>query len=242
VPSGRSRPDPFAGQALDFPRHILPPLLAYLDRMLVENQKLNLTAIRDREQALVLHVLDSLQVWAVVAKPPQLILDLGSGNGFPGVAAACLWSDARTVLVERTQKKAAAIVRCLSDVGPSGIEVLPLDASQLPARRPDLAAGADLVLARAFGTLAQGIELAEPLMRRHGSMLVQWKAAQVAVGERNDALNSARPRRLRALDDFCYVLPEWLTDSRPDSPPEARPEARPESAPRARRLVLFERP
>ncbi|MEO6597967.1 MAG: hypothetical protein ABIP94_24755, partial [Planctomycetota bacterium] len=51
-------------------------LLAYLDAMLALNEQINLTAVRDREQAIVLHVLDGL-AFAQTNLHPRHVLDLG---------------------------------------------------------------------------------------------------------------------------------------------------------------------
>lgn len=71
------------GAELDEPR--AARLLAYLDAMLTLNEQINLTAVRDREQAVVLHALDGL-AFARTGLHPRHALDLGTGNGFPGVA------------------------------------------------------------------------------------------------------------------------------------------------------------
>src|SRR5688572_17235167 len=70
-------------------------LLRYLDAMLAENAAVNLTAIRAPEQALVLHAVDSLIVGRALDLPPARALDLGSGNGFPGIAVRALWPGCR---------------------------------------------------------------------------------------------------------------------------------------------------
>jgi 16S rRNA (guanine527-N7)-methyltransferase len=173
--------------------------------MLVENQKLNLTAIRERELALTLHVRDSLKLWDVVAFEPQVIVDIGSGNGFPGVAAAVLWPNARTVLVERTQKKAAAIRRCLDDVGLERVETLPVDAAQLPALHADLCGHVNLVTARAMGQLDAALTLAQPLIASAPALVVQWKAG-VDDDERRRSLLAARRIGLTPRDDYEYTL------------------------------------
>ena len=75
-------------------------LIAWLDAMLALNQQLNLTAIRDPAQALVLHALDSLAI--VRAKlDVRLAVDIGSGNGFPGVAVAAGHADGRVEQLDR---------------------------------------------------------------------------------------------------------------------------------------------
>jgi 16S rRNA (guanine527-N7)-methyltransferase len=74
------------GVTIDEPR--ATRLLAYLDAMLTINEQINLTAVRDREQAVVLHVLDGLAFDLLDRLHPRHVLDIGTGNGFPGVAIA----------------------------------------------------------------------------------------------------------------------------------------------------------
>ncbi len=93
-------------------------LLAFLDAMLDENQHINLTAVRERDAAVMFHALDSVAL-AACALPdePALALDLGTGNGFPGVAVACLFPGTRVVLMDRRLKKLHAIQRALDAAG-----------------------------------------------------------------------------------------------------------------------------
>lgn len=165
----------------------LPPeraelLLHYLDAMLATNEHVNLTAVRDRDAAVVLHVLDGL-AFAATGLHPQHVLDLGSGNGFPGVAIAALHPGASVVLMDRTGKKVRAIGGCLVTAHLDGVETLHLDAAQAPALRRDLRHAFDLVVARAVGKPEQVAELAEPLLRPGGN-LVLWLDADAAVPER----------------------------------------------------------
>ena len=121
-------------------------LLTYLDAMLEANQQLNLTGIRDRDQAVVLHILDSLAAGLLPISPGRC-LDLGSGNGFPGVALSILWPRARVVLMDRTGKKVRAVQRCLELAGLERCTALHMDAAMVPGLQPDLVF--DLVAVRA---------------------------------------------------------------------------------------------
>jgi len=158
------------------------PLLAYLDAMLALNEQINLTGIRDRETAVVLHVLDSL-AFGLLRLQPRHVLDLGSGNGFPGVAVAALQPRASVVLLDRTGKKVRAIGSCLLTAKLSGIETLLGDAAQVPALHRELRKACDLVLARAVGAPTQLAEMAAPLLR-HGGQMVLWLDADAEVPER----------------------------------------------------------
>lgn len=142
-------------------------LVAYLDAMLAENATINLTGVRDPEHALVLHALDSLVV-ARLRSAPATALDLGSGNGFPGVALRVLYPDVRLVLVDRTLKKLAAIRRALDAAGLTGVETRHADAAQLPGLEPELRHAFDLVTARAVGAPEEVAPLAAPLVARPG--------------------------------------------------------------------------
>ncbi len=175
-------------------------LLAYLDAMLAENRKVNLTAIREREAAVLLHALDSL----AAGNPdfqlaPKTCLDLGTGNGFPGVALACLFPDAEVVLMDRTLKKLTAIGRALEAAEFDGARVrtLQMDAVAAPAHGHGLAF--DVVAARAVGEPRPVGLLARPLLRSGGSFLA-WMSSD----QHKDA---PHPKAYRRPLNRTYTLP-----------------------------------
>jgi 16S rRNA (guanine527-N7)-methyltransferase len=183
------------GAELDEPR--ASRLLAYLDAMLALNEQINLTAVRDREQAVVLHALDGL-AFARTGLHPRHVLDLGTGNGFPGVAIATLHQGASVVLMDRTGKKVRAVGSCLVTARFDGVETLLLDAAQAPTLRRELRHAFDLVVARAVGKPAEVALLAEPLTRP-GGHLVLWLDADADVEPRLGAF--------RLVDTYPYDLP-----------------------------------
>ncbi|MBL8753629.1 MAG: class I SAM-dependent methyltransferase [Planctomycetes bacterium] len=157
-------------------------LLAYLDAMLALNEQINLTAVRDREAAVVLHALDGL-AFARTGLHPRHVLDIGTGNGFPGVAVATLHPGASVVLMDRTGKKVRAIGACLVQAKYDRVETLNLDAAQAPGLRKDLRHAFDVVTARAVGKPEAMAELADPLLRP-GGHLVLWLDADAVAAER----------------------------------------------------------
>ncbi len=181
------------GAEVDEPR--AARLLAYLDAMLLLNEQINLTAVRDREAAVVLHALDSL-AFARCGLHPRHALDLGTGNGFPGVAVATLHPGASVVLMDKTGKKVRAIGSCLVQAKFDGVETMHLDAQQAPSLRRELRHAFDLVTARAVGKPEAMAELADPLTRPGGS-LVLWLDADAAAPER---LGGYRRQALLAYD------------------------------------------
>lgn len=176
----------------------LTALLAYLDAMLVQNREISLTAIRDPDKALILHVLDSLAP-AGLGLAPRSCLDLGSGNGFPGLALRCLYPKAELTLLDRTQKKLRAIQRALAEAGLPPVETLHLDARQA-AESSGFDRQFDLIAVRAMATPAEIAPLAAPLLTRDGTLLL-WLAVDAPAPGR-------LPEGLMLRDELCYELPE----------------------------------
>jgi 16S rRNA (guanine527-N7)-methyltransferase len=181
-------------------------LADYLGALLGRATGLNLTAARDAEQALAVLVEPSLVVaraWPE-ASPPSRVLDLGSGNGFPGVVAAALWPAASVWLVERRGKKARAIRACLEDAAFPRVEVLACDAREVPRLLPDLPGTIDLVTVRAVGALEATTRMAAVLLAP-GGRVVHWKAADLGDGERRDGARAARALGLGVLPEIVHA-------------------------------------
>jgi len=79
--------------------------LAYLELLAKWNKTYNLTAIRDPEKMISLHLLDSLAV--VAHLPAGLLADVGSGGGLPGIPLAIAQPARRVTLNDANHKKAA---------------------------------------------------------------------------------------------------------------------------------------
>jgi len=81
-------------------------LQAHLEMLLRWNQKLNLTSIRNRDEAIERHYCESLFLGLHLPSGPLRIADLGSGAGFPGFPVAVLRPDCQVTLIESHQRKA----------------------------------------------------------------------------------------------------------------------------------------
>jgi 16S rRNA (guanine527-N7)-methyltransferase len=80
--------------------------MCYLAHLVEWNKAINLTAIIDPKEIIIKHFVDSL-VALVATNFPQngVVLDVGSGGGFPGIPLKIVRSDMRLVLVEPIRKK-----------------------------------------------------------------------------------------------------------------------------------------
>ena len=88
-------------------------LLAYLALIQKWNKVYNLTAVRDPQEMLTHHLLDSLTAVAPLLRHtqgrPAKVLDVGSGGGLPGVVLAICRPELDVSCVDTVGKKAAFI-------------------------------------------------------------------------------------------------------------------------------------
>ena len=91
----------------------LRQLLAYLDLLAQWNKVYNLTAVRNPQDMLTHHLLDSLSVVGPLRRHTQgravKLLDVGSGGGLPGVAIAICCPEIDVTCVDAVAKKTAFI-------------------------------------------------------------------------------------------------------------------------------------
>jgi len=158
-------------------------LLAYLDAVLEENQHINVTAIRDREEAIPRHLLDSLtlvQVWESLNQEhsPGNILDLGTGGGFPAAPLAVAWPASRVVAIDGTGKKIALVQRCLQQAEILNVEPIQSRGADLPKTHPEMRQHFDLAVARAVGAADKLLRELTPLVASGGTILLM-KGAEI---------------------------------------------------------------
>ena len=80
--------------------------LIYINFLLEENKKYNLTNIITEEQVLHYHVIDTLMITkSSFLNKKDTIADIGSGCGVPGIILAIFYPHKYFYLIEVTQKK-----------------------------------------------------------------------------------------------------------------------------------------
>ncbi len=126
-------------------------------------------------------------------------VDLGSGAGFPGIALAAAWPEARVQLVERRQKRAAFLEQVVAAAALTNASVHCVDAATLPA-------GAyDGVVSRAYKPPVELLPEAGRLLRPGGVLvlLLAREPAPVAQGwshvRTQDYSVEGKPRRVVVL-------------------------------------------
>jgi 16S rRNA (guanine527-N7)-methyltransferase len=119
----------------------------YIRLLLVWNEKVNLTAIRDPLEILYRHFCESLFAINVVQLGQCRLADIGTGAGFPGLALKILVPDSHIVLVESNIKKATFLAEVVRALGINGATV---SVSRYETLGEEIAP-VDFLLARALG-------------------------------------------------------------------------------------------
>lgn len=156
---------------------IVRRLLDYQALLVRWNHTYNLTAIRDPQQMVVRHLLDSLAVLPYVQGPR--LADLGTGAGLPGLPLAIAMPELQVSLVDANGKK----VRFLREA----IRALKLaNAKAVQDRMENLDGEFDCITSRALSSLADMLAAAGHLLAPDGI----WLALK---GQRPEAELAALP-------------------------------------------------
>ena len=148
-------------QKLDFPATGFVNYLLLLEKW---NQAYNLTAIRDMDSMITLHILDSLAIlpWVHGAR----LLDVGTGAGLPGIPLALARPDLQVVLLDSNGKK----VRFLQEVKRT-LALNNVDIVQTRVENYHPTHGFDTITSRAFSDLQQMLTNTKHLIAQNGIWL-----------------------------------------------------------------------
>jgi len=152
--------------------------LAYLHLLLIWNQKINLTAIRDPEECVTRHFGESL----FLARHTQLhggLLDIGSGAGFPGLALKIAFPEISVTLLEPVAKKRAFLKEVARACGFRQVEARAERLEDWVRATP--APAFDFVTMRAVGNLEVLVPLAAQCLKPNGSLFL-WLTQDQADG------------------------------------------------------------
>lgn len=152
-------------------------LVTYLGMLEKWNKAYNLTAIRDVEQMISLHLLDSLATLPYITGKD--IIDVGTGPGLPGMVLAICYPDKRFTLLDSNGKKTRFLTQVKMDLHIDNVTV-----ANERVEKHDHQGDYDHVISRAFASLQDMISWTLPLPKETGNFLAMkgvYPSEEIAV-------------------------------------------------------------
>ncbi len=152
-------------------------------------KQMNLTTIKDPDEVIIRHFLDSLSPVDVIGfDDGDKLIDVGTGAGFPGLALAIAFPNIDVTLLDSVQKKLKFLQAVIDDLQLTNVSILHMraeDAGNHPEHREQY----DIVTARAVALLPVLLEYTMPLVKVGGFMIaMKGESAQREVDEAKRAL------------------------------------------------------
>ena len=149
---------------LEISAEVQQKLLDYLALLQKWNKVHNLTAVRDADEMVTLHLLDSLVVLPHINA--KRLLDVGSGAGFPGIPLALCLPDLQVTVMDSSQKKTSFMRQAKAELGIANLEVV---CGRVEQYKPDTSF--DEVISRAFSEITLFVKLTRHLCVKNGLWL-----------------------------------------------------------------------
>lgn len=121
-------------------------LVAYVDMLHKWNKAYNLTSVRDPNDMLVRHILDSIVV--APSLQGERFIDVGTGPGLPGIPLSIVRPDAHFTLLDSLGKRVRFLRQVQHELGLTNITPVQSRVEEFPAEPPF-----DGVISRAFASL-----------------------------------------------------------------------------------------
>lgn len=167
--------------------------LDYLEILKKWNEAYNLTAIRNPEDMVAMHLLDSLSIAPFIKG--KNILDVGTGAGLPGIPLAILYPERRFTLLDSNGKKIRFLFQTKNQLGLENVNEVQARAEKYQTEAPFSA-----ITSRAFSGLVEMIEKTKHLLGKEGRFYAM-------KGQFPDQELSMLPKHYKVVASHRLVVP-----------------------------------
>ena len=194
--------DGLADLPLELNADIQSRLVDFLHLLVKWNRAYNLTAVRQPEQMVTRHLLDSLVVGPYLQGPR--ILDVGTGAGLPGIPLALAYPDHHFTLLDSNGKKIRFVTQAVAELGLANVDVVQ---SRIEAFQP--ASCFDTITARAYASIEELVSQTTRILADGGQYLIMkgvYPVAEVEAMPTGYRLEAVQPLNVPKLDAERHLL------------------------------------
>lgn len=185
-------------------------LLQFVTLLKKWNQTYNLTSIRNPEEMVTLHLLDSLVMLPFFREQGiERVLDVGTGGGIPGIPLAICLPHIDFVLMDARGKKIRFIQTAIAQLGLKNVSAIHARVEDYQLENQQRF---DRIISRAFASLQDMLQLSRHLCHKNGKFLAmkgqipQEEIAQLPEGFRIEAINDLSIHGLEAQRHLIQIV------------------------------------
>ena len=178
----------------------------YFELLVEWNEKINLTAITEKDEVYLKHFYDSIApiLQGLIENQPIRLLDIGAGAGFPSLPMKILLPELDVTIIDSLNKRINFLHLLAEELGLSGVHFYHGRAEDF-AQDKAFRAQFDIVTARAVARMQVLSELTIPYLKVGGRLLA-LKASN-APEELEEAKNALNLLFSKVEDNLQYELP-----------------------------------
>lgn len=161
-------------------------LESYYELLVEWNQKINLTAIIEKDQVYLKHFYDSVTLTLIVDfKKNATLCDIGSGAGFPGIVLKIIFPNLEITLVDSLQKRINFLNIVIEKLELQNIKAIHSRIEEYGKIKREYY---DYVTARAVAHFSLILEYGSPLLKVNGKLLLMKANVEQEITESRNAL------------------------------------------------------
>ena len=178
----------------------------YFELLVEWNQKINLTAITEKEEVYLKHFYDSIApiLQGLIENQEIKLLDIGAGAGFPSLPMKILYPQLDVTIIDSLNKRINFLQLLAEELDLEGVHFYHGRAEDF-AQDKHFRAQFDIVTARAVARMQVLSELTIPYLKVGGKLLA-LKASN-APEELTEAKNALNLLFSKVEDNISYTLP-----------------------------------
>ena len=172
----------------------------YADLLKEWNEKINLTAITDKEQVFLKHFYDSLTICKIIdLTDVKSLCDLGTGAGFPGIVLKIFFPNLKLTLVDALNKRINFLDIVVHKLGLENVTLVHARAEEYGRDHRECF---DVVTARALSSVPILLEYGIPLLKVGGHLI-----AMRGNDDSNDGINALKVLNSKINKVIKFKLP-----------------------------------